>query len=176
MVIFDFESINKREVNMKKMNSVVSTILLGLGFASASFATPVTVEYKYSVAYIKGACPASITQIIDSKDHLRLVIDVPETGAATLTNAATAGVTLSDPLTLDPVPDSGASAFRSSNLASATFQIADSSTPLTMSQAWIDGESKTGPWESAFYLNKDKSCLVMTSREAETNNLAQPTG
>ena len=157
---------------MKNIKSVVSTMLLGCGFISASFASqPFTVQYKNYSAYTKDACSPSIIKLIESEDHLTLTYEAKSPGEVVLLGSTTQGVTVTEPAKLSKEEHNDMYAYMLSD-NNAKLQVAG--TPFKLQQLWIESASDNEPWESAFYIGEGTGCLVMTSRKAETNSLAQP--
>ncbi len=155
------------------MKSIVSMMLLGLGFASASVASePFTIEYKFYSAYTKNACPMEITQLVDSKDHLKLIFETKQSDSVLLSGSATPGLTTPEQAKLSKEDHNKMLTYMLDN--NTKLQVGDEQYPVK--QLWIESASENGPWDSAFYLGDNTSCLIMASKLAETNTLSQPRG
>ncbi|MES2203693.1 MAG: hypothetical protein V4496_00580 [Pseudomonadota bacterium] len=144
------------------MKSIVSIALLGLGFASASFAAePLVIEYQFYSAYIADACPTEITQLVDDKEHLKLTFDTQSPDSRILLSSTTPNVSIPESATLSKEDDPYYMLNNSSKL-----KVGDKT--FTIKQLWVANN------ESAFYVGDNTACLVMTSRAAESDFHSQP--
>ena len=167
-------NLNGLEVNMKKISTVISTMLLGLGFISTTFAGETfSVTYQYFDAYVQGACSDEVTRLIKSNDHLTLTFEVKQPGSIILSGAATSGVTVPEQAQLN----------QEEHTEGLTAYLLDKNTKLLVGnkqfiihQLWTEGSSAHDSQESGFYLGDNSSCFIGTTVYAETNSLAQPRG
>ena len=147
----------------------LSFVFLATLFANASsYAANEGVRLNVAYPHHKGPCPQDVVNLlpltlvynISLNEHLRLVaIETPD-------------ATIGAPLSFNKEGLDGERAYMS--IGSTDLNVNNNSYPL--SQLWIEKEKGAPlvPGSSAFYVDKNKTCLIMHDLKAADNPLAKP--
>lgn len=160
-----------RNSNWIVLATLLTSVCAFLQGANASTSVGDAIPLNMQYSHHKGPCPQDVVDALP----LTLTYEASIRNKLELTAVSTHSaddVALGDPLFFAKEGIDGERAFMS--IGVTDLNVGNKTYPL--SQLWLEQEKGVPlkPWSSAFYVDKNKTCLIMHDLKAADNPLAKP--